>query len=86
MLFLQAGGSGWFKAIAEPSMAMAAHAGVRAFSIIVDESRSIDASGFVDQLLNAMAPDPARQGILALEASSWPAPSTGQHLCMRRPI
>src|SRR6266851_4517907 len=32
---LQAGGSGWFKAIAEPSMAMAAHAGVRAFSIIV---------------------------------------------------
>jgi G3E family GTPase len=60
---LQAGGSGWFKAIAEPSMAMAAHAGVRAFSITVDAPLDWTAFGvWLTMLLNRHGADPARQG------------------------
>src|SRR6266851_2249269 len=71
---LQAGGSGWFKAIAEPSMAMAAHAGVRAFSIIVGEPLDWTAFGvWLTMLLNRHGARILRvKGILALEGEELP--------------
>jgi G3E family GTPase len=80
---LQAGGSGWFKAIAEPSMAMAAHAGVRAFSIIVDEPLDWTAFGvWLTMLLNRHGARILRvKGILALEGEQLPVAVHGvQHL------
>ena len=80
---LQAGGSGWFKAIAEPSMAMAAHAGVRAFSIIVDEPLDWTAFGvWLTMLLNRHGARILRvKGILALEGEELPVAVHGvQHL------
>ncbi|HEX9586300.1 MAG TPA: GTP-binding protein [Bradyrhizobium sp.] len=80
---LQAGGSGWFKAIAEPSMAMAAHAGVRAFSIIVDAPLDWTAFGvWLTMLLNRHGARILRvKGILALEGEELPVAVHGvQHL------
>ena len=80
---LEAGGSGWFKAIAEPSMAMAAHAGVRAFSIIVDEPLDWTAFGvWLTMLLNRHGARILRvKGILALEGEELPVAVHGvQHL------
>jgi G3E family GTPase len=80
---LQARGSGWFKAIAEPSMAMAAHAGVRAFSIIVDEPLDWTAFGvWLTMLLNRHGARILRvKGILALEGEQLPVAVHGvQHL------
>ncbi len=80
---LQAGGSGWFKAIAEPSMAMAAHAGVRAFSIIVGEPLDWTAFGvWLTMLLNRHGARILRvKGILALEGEELPVAVHGvQHL------
>ena len=80
---LQAGGSSWFKAIAEPSMAMAAHAGVRAFSIIVDEPLDWTAFGvWLTMLLNRHGARILRvKGILALEGEELPVAVHGvQHL------
>jgi G3E family GTPase len=80
---LQAGGSGWFKAIAEPSMAMAAHAAVRAFSITVDEPLDWTAFGvWLTMLLNRHGARILRvKGILALEGEELPVAVHGvQHL------
>jgi G3E family GTPase len=80
---LEAGGSGWFKAIAEPSMAMAAHAGVRAFSIIVDAPLDWTAFGvWLTMLLNRHGARILRvKGILALEGEELPVAVHGvQHL------
>ncbi len=82
-VLLEAGGSGWFKAIAEPSMAMAAHAGVRAFSIIVDEPLDWTAFGvWLTMLLNRHGARILRvKGILALEGEELPVAVHGvQHL------
>jgi G3E family GTPase len=80
---LEAGGSGGFKAIAEPAMAMAAHAGVRAFSIIVDEPLDWTAFGvWLTMLLNRHGARILRvKGILALEGEELPVAVHGvQHL------
>jgi G3E family GTPase len=80
---LEAGGSGGFKAIAERAMAMAAHAGVRAFSIIVDEPLDWTAFGvWLTMLLNRHGARILRvKGILALEGEELPVAVHGvQHL------
>jgi G3E family GTPase len=80
---LEPGGGGWFKAIAEPAMAMAAHAGVRAFSIIVDEPLDWTAFGvWLTMLLNRHGAGILRvKGILALEGEELPVAVHGvQHL------
>ncbi|WP_158818768.1 GTP-binding protein [Methylocapsa sp. S129] len=80
---LKSGGSGWFKAIAEPHTEMAAHRGVRAFSIVVDEPLDWTAFGvWLTMLLNRHGARILRvKGILALEGEERPIAIHGvQHL------
>jgi G3E family GTPase len=80
---LEAGVSSGFKAIAEPAMTMAAHAGVRAFSIIVDGPLDWTAFGvWLTMLLNRHGARILRvKGILALEGEELPVAVHGvQHL------
>jgi G3E family GTPase len=80
---LEAGGSGWFKAIAETPSQTAAHAGIRAFSIVVDELLDWTAFGvWLTMLLNRHGTNILRvKGILALADEERPVAVHGvQHL------
>ncbi len=80
---LNAGGSGWFKAIGEAESAAAAHSDVSAFSIIVDEPIDWTAFGiWLTMLLNRHGARILRvKGILALRGEELPVAVHGvQHL------
>jgi G3E family GTPase len=80
---LRAGGSGWPRAIAEPTIATAAHGSVRAFSILVDEPLDWTAFGvWLTMLLNRHGAKILRvKGILALRGEERPVAVHGvQHL------
>jgi len=80
---LRAGGSGWPRAIAEPTIAAAAHGSVRAFSILVDEPLDWTAFGvWLTMLLNRHGAKILRvKGILALRGEERPVAVHGvQHL------
>jgi G3E family GTPase len=82
-VLLQSGGGGGFKAIEEPAMGMAAHRGVSAFSIIVDEPLDWTAFGiWLTMLLNRHGEHILRvKGILALAGEERPVVVHGvQHL------
>jgi G3E family GTPase len=80
---LAADSGGWPKAIAEPETAIAAHAGVCAFSIVVDEPLDWTAFGvWLTMLLNRHGARILRvKGILALQGEARPIAIHGvQHL------
>lgn len=80
---LNAGGSGWFKAVAEPQIDSSPHANVRAFSIIVDEPLDWTAFGvWLSMLLNRHGARILRvKGVLALRGEERPVAVHGvQHL------
>jgi G3E family GTPase len=82
-VLLQAGSCGGFKAIEEPAVGMAAHRGVSAFSIIVDEPLDWTAFGiWLTMLLNRHGERILRvKGILALAGEERPIVVHGvQHL------
>jgi G3E family GTPase len=82
-VLLQAGSSAGFKAIEEPAVGMAAHRGVSAFSIIVDEPLDWTAFGiWLTMLLNRHGERILRvKGILALAGEERPVVVHGvQHL------
>jgi G3E family GTPase len=82
-VLLQAGSGGGFKAIGEPAVGMAAHRGVSAFSIIVDEPLDWTAFGiWLTMLLNRHGERILRvKGILALVGEERPIVVHGvQHL------
>ena len=82
-VLLQAGSGGGFKAIEEPAVGMAAHRGVSAFSIIVDEPLDWTAFGiWLTMLLNRHGERILRvKGILALAGEERPIVVHGvQHL------
>jgi G3E family GTPase len=80
---LNAGGSGWCKAVAESQIDDAPHADVRAFSIIVDEPLDWTAFGiWLSMLLNRHGARILRvKGVLALQGEERPVAVHGvQHL------
>lgn len=82
-VLLQAGNGGGFKAIEEPAVGMAAHRGVSAFSIVVDEPLDWTAFGiWLTMLLNRHGERILRvKGILALAGEERPIVVHGvQHL------
>jgi G3E family GTPase len=82
-VLLQSGSGGGFRAIEEPAVGTAAHGGVRAFAIIVDEPLDWTAFGiWLTMLLNRHGERILRvKGILALAGEEWPVAVHGvQHL------